>query len=286
MESLTAVSQTLRPQIRYNSESMDEQQQETVSVEFAVGIGDGKFTATAVVPAGQTNLTQILPVLQSLDDSLIGGITTQLAESGLTVSCKAGCGACCWQMVPLSIFEAEALSVWIRTLPESRQEELAARFHQALLKLAAAGLIDRMVNEDWLAETESARQLALDYFYQRVPCPFLEDESCSIHPIRPLICREYLVTSPPQYCADPATLQAAPVHLPLNFSRILNRIGAEVEGDSRGWIPLVFLFAWMKSGARPGEAVAGAGPQVLYEFVKRIGQARSRMPAADPSPST
>ena len=156
---------------------MDEKPQETVSVEFAVGIGDGKFTATAVVPAGQTNLTQILPVLQSLDDSLISGVTAQLNQAGLAVSCKAGCGACCRQMVPLSIFEAETLSAWIRTLPESRQEELAGRFHQALLSLAAAGLIDRMVNEDWLAETESARQLALDYFYKRVPCPFLENES-------------------------------------------------------------------------------------------------------------
>lgn len=276
------VFQTLRSGIRYNSESMDEHPQETVSVEFTVGIGDGKFTATAVVPAGQTNLTQILPVLQSLDDSLIGGVTAQLNQAGLAVSCKAGCGACCRQMVPLSIFEAETLSAWIRTLPESRQQELAGRFHQALLSLAAAGLIDRMVNEDWLAETESARQLALDYFYKRVPCPFLEDESCSIHPIRPLICREYLVTSPPQYCVDPATLQVAPVRLPLNFSRILNVIGAEVERDSRGWIPLVFLFAWMKSGARPGEAVAGAGPQVLYEFLKRISQARSPLSTAEP----
>ena len=51
-------------------------------------------------------------------------------------------------------------------------------------------------------------------------------------------------------------------------------IGAELEHDSRGWIPLLFLFAWMESGARPGDAVAGEGPQVLYEFVKRMSQAR------------
>src|ERR1039458_6815857 len=145
---------------------------ETVIVDFTVGIGDGEFKATAIVPAGQTNLTQILPVLQSLDSSLIDGVTAQLAASGLKVSCKAGCGACCRQMVPLTIFEAEALAAWIRTLPESRQRELASRFHEALFKIAAAGLIDPMANERWLAETESARQLALDYLYQRVPCPF------------------------------------------------------------------------------------------------------------------
>jgi hypothetical protein len=177
-------------------------------------------------------------------------------------------------MVPLSIFEAEALSAWIRSLPESRQQQLAQRFHEGLLKLAKAGLIDRMVSEDWLAETEAAHQLAIDYFYQRVPCPFLEDESCSIHPVRPLICREYLVTSAPENCFDPVNLKVAPIPMPLNFSPILIGIGAELERDTRGWIPLLFLFAWMKSGARPGEGVAGEGPQVLYEFVKRMGLGR------------
>jgi hypothetical protein len=177
-------------------------------------------------------------------------------------------------MVPLSIFEAEALTNWIRTLPEAHQQQLAQRFHQALLKLKAGGLIERIVTEDWLAETESARQLALDYFYQGVPCPFLEDESCSIHPIRPLICREYLVSSPPEHCADPSELQVDPIRMPLNFSRILNAVGAVVEHDSRGWIPLVFLFAWMESGARPGEAISGPGPQVLYEFVKCMAEAK------------
>lgn len=254
---------------------------ETITVEFTVGVGDGHFTAKAIVPAGQTNLTQILPVLQALDSSFIDGVTTQLKQHGRTVSCKAGCGACCRQMVPLSIFEAEALAAWIHTLPEAQQQELAQRFHQALLKFAAAGLIDRMVNEDWLAETESARQLALDYLYQRVACPFLEDESCSIHPIRPLICREYLVTSPPEHCFDPATHKAVPVALPLNFSRILNLIGAEVEHDKRGWIPLVFLFAWMKADAHPGDAVAGEGQEVLYEFVRRLDHAYMPPPSGE-----
>jgi Fe-S-cluster containining protein len=254
---------------------MKEQPLETVPVEFAIAVGDGGFTATAMVPASETNLTQILHVLQSLDDSFIAGLSNQLSEDGLTISCKAGCGACCRQMVPISIFEAEALSDWIRALPESRQRDLAQRFHLGLQKLSAAGIIDRMVDMDWLAMNDSARQLALDYLYQGVPCPFLEDESCSIHAMRPLICREYLVTSPPEHCADPANLQVAPVLLPLNFSRALNAIGAELEQDSRGWIPLLFLFAWMESGAHPGQAVTGTGPQVLYSFVKLLGSSKS-----------
>ena len=272
---------------RYNHVSMTEPPSntaDTVTVEFTVGIGDGRFKATAIVPGGQTNLTQILPVLQSLDNSFIEGVTSQLADAGRFVSCKAGCGACCRQMVPLTIFEAEALATWIRTLPEARQQELAERFHQALLKISTAGLIDRMVDETWFLDNDTASKLSLDYLYARVPCPFLENESCSIHPIRPLVCREYLVTSAPEHCYDPAILQVDPVELPLRYSRILNAIGAELEHETRGWIPLLFLFAWMKADVHPGEAVAGAGPQVLYEFVKRIDQGKPVALRAQQSP--
>jgi Fe-S-cluster containining protein len=248
---------------------------ETVTVEFSIGLGDGSLKVSATVPAGQTNLTRILPVLQAIDDSVIAGVASQLSQIGRTVSCKAGCGACCRQMVPLSIFEAEALAAWIQSLPEAHRQELAQRFDHALRKLAASGLIDRMVSEDWMADTESARHLTLEYLYQRIACPFLENECCSIHPMRPLICREYLVTSPPEHCYDPATMHAEPVPLPLHFSRVLGRIGAALENDSRGWIPLVFLFAWMKADAHPGQSVSGEGPQVLYEFVKNLSHGRA-----------
>ena len=61
-------------------------------------------------------------------------------------------------------------------------------------------------------------------------------------------------------------------------------MGKVVSGTPTQAIPLVSLFAWMKRRARCGATFAGAGPRVLYEFVKRIGQARSLMPVADPLP--
>jgi Fe-S-cluster containining protein len=225
---------------------------ETATVEFSVSLGEGQFTATAVVPAGTTNLTQILPVLRSLEDSLIAGVSGQLNQLGRT------------------IFEAESLADWIRTLPEEVQAQLAARFDQALRRFAVTGLIDRMVDEDWLAKTDSARELAVEYLHQRIACPFLEDESCSIHPIRPLVCREYMVTSPSEHCYNPSVMEVQPVYLPLHFSRRLYQMGAQLENDSRGWIPLIFLFAWMKANATPGSGFTGEGPHVLYEFLKDL----------------
>jgi len=233
---------------------------ETVSVEFSLGVAEGVITATAIVPAGHTTLTQILPVLQALDDSIIHSVAAANEEAGNPVSCKAGCGACCRQLVPISIFEAEALADWIHSQPETAQQQLANRFHQTLLALSASGILDRLVNmgqEDWRNDTEVNQQMCIDYLYQRIPCP-------------------YLVTSPAANCSDPGVLKISPVRLPVKLFPALNQIGAELEHDVRGWIPLVFLFAWMKSGAHPGDAISGTGPAVLYEFVKCMSEAKPR----------
>jgi Fe-S-cluster containining protein len=243
---------------------------ETVQVDFALAVGEGRLDASVVVPAGKVTLTQIMPAIQGLTSNIVGSVVQIVQSEGRQISCKAGCGACCRQMVPLSIFEAEALAQWIATLPEEHQEELRQRFHAALLALKESGILDRMDPAQWVDGSEDAKTLAIDYFAAGVACPFLENESCGIHPIRPLICREYLVTSPPEFCAHPTVDKVAGVPMPLKPSQSLFRLGAQIEKGGRGWIPLVFLFAWIKSGAQPGERFSGSGPDVLYEFVRNL----------------
>lgn len=242
----------------------------TVKASFALPVAGGFLNASANLPAGRTNLTEMLPLVQSLENAIIGRIAQEACEVGTPISCRAGCGACCRQMVPVSFFEAEALVNWMATLPAERRAELEQRFHRALSKLRDAGVIDKILNEQWVEDEELATQLAIDYFHAGVPCPFLENESCSIHPMRPLSCREYLVTSPPALCADPARNQVSGVRLPLKLSRVLYSFGQQMEQDRRGWIPLVFLLAWGKSGVKPGEFVSGTGEEVLRKFLERV----------------
>lgn len=237
---------------------------------FALPISGGFLNATANLPAGHTTLTQLLPVIQGLENAIVGKITAEAEQAGHPVSCKAGCGACCRQMVPVSLFEAEALAAWMNALPAERRAELEARFHRALLALRDAGVIEKIIDGHWVKDGELTTQLAIDYFHAHVACPFLENESCGIHPIRPLSCREYLVTSPPTLCNDPSKNQIAGVQLPIKLSRALYSFGQEIEQDRRGWIPLIFLLAWRKSGAKPGEYVSGSGEEVLKKFLERV----------------
>src|SRR5580698_6530439 len=244
----------------------------TVKANFSIPVAGVFLQASAYVPAGRTTLTELLPIVQNLENAIIGKVTEEAAACGKPISCRAGCGACCRQLVPLNLFEAEALTDWIRTLPEERQKALAERFHQALSALRDAGVIDAILKNERVADEEPNRQLAIDYFHAAVACPFLENESCSIHPIRPLACREYLVTSPPELCQDPSVNNVHGVMLPVKISRALYSFGREMEQDLRGWIPLVFLLAWAKSGARPGEFVAGTGQEVLRKFLGKLSE--------------
>jgi Fe-S-cluster containining protein len=241
-------------------------------------VGGISLQASVQVPGGRTTLTQLLPIIQNLEETIISKAGEEARAAGRPISCRAGCGACCRQMVPVSVFEAEALTEWLRTLPQDQFAALQERFHRALLALRDAGVIDSILDGRWVLGEERATQLAIDYFHAGVPCPFLEDESCSIHPIRPLSCREYLVTSPPQLCRDPSVHDVTGVQLPLRLSRALFAFGEQMEQDRRGWIPLVFLFAWAKSGAKPGDWVSGTGAEVLKAFLEQVAAVSEAKP--------
>jgi Fe-S-cluster containining protein len=243
-----------------------------VRATFSVPVAGAFLNASALLPTGRTTLTELLPIVQNIENAIIARVEEEARAAGTPISCRAGCAACCRQMVPVSLFEAEALLEWMQSLPAERQQELAQRFHGALTALRDAGVIDKLVQEEWTLDEERTTRLAVDYFHARVACPFLEDENCSIHPIRPLACREYLVTSPPELCQDPSVNNVHGVMLPVKISRALYSFGREMEQDLRGWIPLVFLLAWAKSGARPGEFVAGTGQEVLRKFLGKLSE--------------
>lgn len=254
-----------------------------VKATFSLPIGNASLNASVQLPAGRTTLTELLPIIQNLENAIVEKVGSEASAAGHPISCRAGCGACCRQMVPISLFEAEALTVWLATLPVDRVAALRERFHRALSTLRDAGVIDAILDEKWILDEKSSTQLAVDYFHAGVPCPFLENESCSIHPIRPLSCREYLVTSSPELCKDPSIHQVSGVQLPLRLSRAVYLIGQQLSKDRRGWIPLVFLLAWAKGGVKPGDFVAGTGPEVFRKFLENVSAIANSNAAASSS---
>ncbi len=84
---------------------------QTISGEFSLAFGATSLTAGVRVPAGRTTLTELLPIIRNLENAIVDKMGEEANAAGKTISCRAGCGACCRQMVPLSLFEAERRTV-------------------------------------------------------------------------------------------------------------------------------------------------------------------------------
>src|SRR5262249_20241959 len=151
-------------------------------------------------------------------------------EKGKTISCKAGCGACCRQLVPISETEARRIADLVEELPEPRRAVVRQRFADARRRLEESGMLDKLLHhENW--SDDAFRAIGIGYFNLGIPCPFLDDESCSIHPDRPITCREYLVTSPAENCAHPTATNIDWVPLAGKVWTALARFDEPLEGS-------------------------------------------------------
>jgi len=218
-------------------------------------VGDLRVVHPITVPSAPVPATEVVPALQALVNAVVAAAETGLTKSGETISCRKGCGACCRQLVPVSRTEGERLLALVETMTAERRERLQARFTAAEAMLHDAGLSERGERSD--------RELSLAYFALGLPCPFLEEESCSIHPDRPLVCREYLVTSPAELCAGPAQEGVTPVAVPK-----ISMAARGLQDDGEDWFPLAGLMTWAKT--RPQGGARKTGPEWIQRFLKGI----------------
>jgi Fe-S-cluster containining protein len=200
----------------------------SVSTDVELTTAELQFKFRATVPADPAPLRQMLPLVRALSNAVVDGTTRVLAEHGQPISCRAGCGACCRQLVAIGEIEAYHLHDLVRALPEPRRSEVLSRFAQARQRLQEAGLLQSLLcPEKWTKE--ESEQIKMMYFRLGISCPFLEEESCSIYSDRPIICREFLVTSPAENCLCPTPETVRGVKLPLQLVTVVARFMPELD---------------------------------------------------------
>src|SRR5690242_780192 len=222
-----------------------------VTATLRLSVGDIRIAHPMTVPASPVPATAVVPALQGLVNAVVEAAEDQAAHTGKAISCRKGCGACCRQLVPISRTEGEALLALVEAMPREQRKAVRSRFAAAEAAIAEAGLAER--------GTRSDREMSVAYFALGVPCPFLEDESCSIHPDRPLVCREYLVTSPAELCAGPRQEGVTPVPVPK-----LSLAARRLQDESDAWFPLALLMAWSRKPRTPAQRRPGT------EWVQRF----------------
>lgn len=239
------------------------------TVRVSLTLGGDRITADITIPAQAVALAELTPVFRGFAEVLIDHAVKAEAARGRTVSCRKGCGACCRQLVPISEVEARQIRDLVAALPEPRRAEIRARFTAARRRLEESGLLEKLLYPERFANEElAAATLGLPYFRLGIPCPFLEDESCMIHPERPIACREYLVTSPAEHCADPAQELIDGVPLPRKVSTAIQWIGMEPARRFVRWVPLTLALQW--ADAHPDDLGRRSGTDWLREFFTHL----------------
>lgn len=242
-----------------------------VKLDAVMHIAGCPVEAEMSVPAGRLKPHRMLPVFHQMTNAFVAMGAREAESRGETISCKAGCGACCRQPVPLAEVEVYQIAELVEAMPEPRQSEIRRRFrdgakHFQQLKWfdAMKRCADSAPEKSAEAVMEEIERLVNVYFREGVACPFLEDESCSIHADRPVACREYLVTSPAENCSSPTDATVNKVAIAAKVSRMLQSFGGAGRLNHLGFLPLIGALAI--AGDYPEKFSERAGPEWIRDF--------------------
>ncbi len=115
-----------------------------------------------------------------------------LNEARGSISCFKGCSHCCSRIVVASRAEALALIDYVYAFTNFDRDEIDRRLseHAALLR-------------SFLDERSDRSDENAVWFAKNIPCPFLENDICSVYEGRPLSCRIYHSLEDPEHCKRP-----------------------------------------------------------------------------------
>jgi len=131
------------------------------------------------------------------------------AAQKLTISCRKGCAHCCILYVIASLQEAEAITWYLYQHEAVLQHFLSAyRDWRRSLGSFADKLprLDEEIARNMAGKLSKEEQERFDihineYAGRKVPCPFLVDNACSIHEVRPFACAAVVAVTPPELCS-------------------------------------------------------------------------------------
>ncbi|OGR35472.1 MAG: hypothetical protein A2051_07235 [Desulfovibrionales bacterium GWA2_65_9] len=195
------------------------------------------------LPAAPATFVDIQPAVRAVANALQDEAHQTVAGMGRPVSCGCGCAACCNHLVMLGEAEALGLLRTLRTLPTDQQTRVSARFQAGLERLESAGLVPELYAA-FTREFHDVKRLAemqAAYWELAIPCPFLDDSACGIYAERPLVCRQFAMTSPPAACQAPFSAGTTLVKVlpPLDLAGAAAAFDGQLAHQSRV-LPLLF----------------------------------------------
>ena len=242
--------------------------------EISLQTPSGEISTAVGVPAGFVPITAILPLMRSLGGEAQVLEQRRLLEAGQRISCEKGCAACCRMLVPISVPEAFALTNAIDQLDQNERNRLLAKLDLAQQQLARAGILKQLSSLADSSEPlndEAIEPLNRAYYALRMPCPCLDNETCSIYADRPAACRELAVTSPATECQEMTKQTVQPVPVAVRLSTALSLLWADLTGTAPRLIPLPLAVDWARRH-KEEQTNQWAGTELFEKAMDKVWQ--------------
>jgi len=253
------------------------EQDEWISGNIGLTIHGIPMEFDLTVPAKPVKPQRMLPIFQQMANTMVDFSIEGVKAEGESISCKASCGACCRQSVPIAESEIYHIADFVESMPEPRRSVIKKRFADGAEHFHKTGWFDRTIDLRKTAAEKGPEQtmkewveIVLSYFREQVACPFLENESCSIHEVRPVACREYMVVSPAQNCSDLSPSNVRGVNLLIKPSQALNKLGVSGRLDSIGFP--VLIRALELAEMFPENFPEKTGPEWMKDFFTELAE--------------
>lgn len=240
------------------------------------------------VGAGRSPLLGLLRPARALLSAVADAAVAHARAQGESVSCKAGCNACCHHLVPISAIEAQSLADVVARMDEPRRTRVRARFAAAVRRMEEVAILDphepagrtalraAPVSGETPWKTASRR-----YFDAGIPCPFLESERCGIYADRPLVCREYSVVTPAELCST-LNAEVRTVARPVDLTMALVEVAqAMTEIAPLHAMPLTLALEWSAVHGSALKQAGAAGMDLLDALLESLGGSEASLDLDD-----
>jgi Fe-S-cluster containining protein len=228
------------------------------------------------VRVGACTVSDLLPSARELSHAITALSIAQTEAEGRAVTCREGCAACCRHLIGISSVEALSLGELVAALPPEPRAELRRRFAAAVAQMEDAGLLDpsappgRTALLSRAAPDESSwEHVSRRYFEAQIACPFLEDERCSVYAERPLVCREYNVTTPAASCST-LSGEVHATERPVRMDEALASAAGEIAGVDEKLIPLPLLLEWVEAHGDALRQTTGDGEEMFWVLLRHV----------------
>lgn len=227
----------------------------------------GPIRSRVTIDPGPMRLAELVPSAVEITDILVARAVDLHTREGNPPSCRPRCGACCRQMVPLSPPEVFLFMDLIDACHTELGGDIDRRFQEAADTAETHHLISMLLEDAY--DDDCMMAAAEKYFHLQIPCPFLENESCRIYPYRPIACRLYTVTTPPEFCRDPFSGRVSRIPTPMPLSLTLAQLTARLTGMELRLVPLSLAPIWAHDHRHIHDKT-WPGVELFREFLRQL----------------